>query len=89
MAAGFPAGAASLQAYQCGADRAAAGPADGWHGFGVPLYSGCTHTGSTALTVQQVANTGASLGDVQTDVLGLLVWGFLASALCGWKFRMA
>ena len=53
-----------------------------WVTSGLPL---------TFLTdaVQRVANTGASLGDVQTDVLGLLVWGVVASAFCGWKFRMA
>ena len=39
--------------------------------------------------VQRVANSGATIGDLQTDIFGLLVWGLAASALCGWKFRMA
>ena len=39
--------------------------------------------------VQIVANNGGGIRDVGTDVLGLAIWGVVASALCGWKFRMA
>ncbi len=38
--------------------------------------------------VQQVANSGAGFIAVRGDILGMLVWGVIASALCGWKFRM-
>ena len=38
---------------------------------------------------QRVANGGATIGELQTDILGLLIWGAAASALCSWKFRMA
>jgi ABC-type multidrug transport system permease subunit len=51
-------------------------------------------TGGLPLTfltdaVQQIANAGGGLSAVRGDILGLLVWGALASGLAAWKFRLA
>ncbi len=42
-----------------------------------------------ANAVQQVTLLGGGLGDISTDLLGLLVWGAAAAVLCAWRFRMA
>lgn len=51
-------------------------------------------TGGLPLTfltdaVRQVANNGNGFGAVRGDILGLAVWGVIASALATWRFRMA
>lgn len=51
-------------------------------------------TGQLPLTfvtnaVQDIGNLGAGLGDVTPDVLGLLAWGVVMTALATWRFRMA
>ncbi len=39
--------------------------------------------------VQGIANLDHGLADVRGDILGLAVWGAIASVLAGWRFRMA
>lgn len=39
--------------------------------------------------VQDIANLGRGLGDIQGDLLGLAAWGVLATVLAGWRFKMA
>ena len=39
--------------------------------------------------VGKVATLGGGLSDVRADILGLLVWGALATAVAAWKFKMA
>jgi ABC-2 type transport system permease protein len=39
--------------------------------------------------IQGIANLGGGFTDIQGDLLGLAVWGVLATALCSWKFKMA
>lgn len=51
-------------------------------------------TGGLPLTfltdaVQQVANLGGGLGDIRGDLLGLAIWGAVATAIAGWRFKMA
>ncbi len=51
-------------------------------------------TGGLPLTfltdaVQQVANLDKGLGAIGTDVLGMAVWGVVATAFATWRFRMA
>jgi ABC-2 type transport system permease protein len=51
-------------------------------------------TGGLPLTfltdaIQSVANLGQGLGDIQGDILGLAIWGVVASVLAGWRFKMA
>jgi ABC-2 type transport system permease protein len=51
-------------------------------------------TGGLPLTfltdaVQQIANLNGGFSDIQGDLLGLAIWGALATALAGWKFKMA
>jgi len=51
-------------------------------------------TGGLPLTfltdaVQQVANNGNGFAAVRGDIIGLAVWGVIASALATWRFKMA
>lgn len=39
--------------------------------------------------VQDVANLGLGFRSIERDVLGLALWGVVASVLAGWRFRMA
>ncbi len=51
-------------------------------------------TGGLPLTfltnaVQQVANLDKGFNAIQGDILGLAIWGLVASLLAGWRFKMA
>lgn len=39
--------------------------------------------------VQSVANLDAGIAAIRGDILGLAVWGAVATVLCAWKFKMA
>ncbi len=39
--------------------------------------------------VQKVANLSAGFTAVRADIIGLAVWGIVATAICAWKFKMA
>ncbi|HMS59789.1 MAG TPA: ABC transporter permease [Tepidiformaceae bacterium] len=39
--------------------------------------------------VQEIANLGGGVGDITTDILGLVIWGVAATAIASWRFRMA
>ena len=53
-----------------------------WVTGGLPLTF-LTHS------VQQVANLNGGFADVQTDLIGLAVWGVAGFILCAWRFRLA
>lgn len=40
-------------------------------------------------SVQEVANLGGGFTEIRGDLLGLAIWGLVATVLSGWRFKMA